>query len=261
MATERTCGACTLHPAPLGYLCDGCAADLRGQLSRLPANYAELQTRLGKGTGGRPLDAVGAGSSSDPGCPLNLTVSEALDTTRRVLAALLALVPSAHRPRFRVGVQGASRVILANFAEVVLRPEVGQATADLYWADQRIERLLSPAAERVRIGTCPCGRARFAARTEGLHRCRDCGAVVAVSELLATREAMAEADFADECLTAHQASEATGGRVSRTRIANWIARGKIEGYGDPDGPRLVRFGDVLELEQRARSRRDGRAAA
>lgn len=253
----RLCGACRCHPSPLGFLCDGCSADLRGQLRRLPAAYSELSQRLVKSIGARPCDSVASsgGGSGGSSAPIDLGVSQLISDIDRIIAGLLALVPAIHRPRFRVGIEGRTRVLSAHLGELLLRPEIGQLAADLYWITQRIERMLSPVGERIRLGRCECGSEIYAARSERLRRCRDCRAVHVVADLVAAQETAAEANFADTYVTPAQASKATGGRITLTRITTWINRDKLATTGASSGRRLIRFGDVLELEQAALDRR------
>lgn len=262
----RICGACETNPAELAFICDGCRATLQGQLAGLPALCGDLHAALPRSSSGTAGGGGGAPSPS-PGCPINLAVSDVLAELDDVLARFLQLVPRAHRPVARLTIEGRSRIIASSLTEVVLRPESGPLTAELWWLHQRIRSVLDPAVERVSIGVCGCGQALFAVPTDASKRCRVCGAVHNVQERLGEHSRTAEADYEDRALSPKQVSEATGGRITVSRVTTWLYREKLERHGDPDAP-VVRFGDVLELEratlerrERGRQRRAARGSA
>lgn len=261
----RICGACETNPAELAFICEGCRATLQGQLTNLPALCGELRAALPRSSSGTA--GGGGGGAPSPGCPINLAVSDVLAELDDVLARFLQLVPRSYRPVARLSVEGRSSIVSASLGEVVLRPESGPLTAELWWLHQRIRSVLDPAVERVSIGACGCGQALFAVPTDTSKRCRSCGTVRDVQERLDERSRAAEADFEDWALSPTQVSEATGGRITASRVTTWLHREKLERHGDPDAP-VVRFGDALELEratlerrERGRQRRAAKGAA
>lgn len=260
MVSTCRCGRPTIGSATL---CRACTADLRTELSALPALVDELEVTLARQahTGVRNPGAASFGAGQAQPLPLDVPAADTLTALRRwALEWLAELAPGRHLPPD--GVRGALCAVLA--AEPLTRDHPG-APALLEGAQRlraravavidlpRHEMWLGPCRARlidehgITIGECT-GNVR-AGVEDTLATCRTCGAQ---HDALARRRwllnAAAEALLNATRLGAQLAAYGIGtsARANTRTVQRLAAAGRLTSPGDDErGHPTYRLGDVL----------------
>lgn len=256
MAFEaRVCGVCRVYPTTAGtYLCEGCQLHLTRHWEQLPGWLEDLRVELGNGSR-KGSKVPTPGGRSEVAIPINLAAADLLGAIQKVVLAAIRLLPVHLRP-LRGQQQGTYVRSLAHTVEAQARhPRVVEVARDLRALLAAAERLCDLPPERVGIGWC-CGEEMLSERspadadgyrTERSHTCPTCGAAYEVEAQLRAKARTTERDYEDTYLRPVDIDRLTDGRISRRRIGNWVARGKVS--ANEDGK--VRLGDVLDIEEAA----------
>lgn len=261
MIPGEPCAKCGRTFAGLGYyLCAACTISLRERLELIPDLLTELevttsrQARLSRGGGKRsdvsPLPNL---RTAD----LALSVATSVTGWARVLLeeALELEAPAG-------GAVEAARWLAqpASLEELARREWSGEAATELEELCAASWRAIDRPAARWYAGPCPgpqggaCGSTLWATITDATVRCRQCSSRHDVLDrrrwlLAAAQDVIGPADEIASVL-----SRMTAKRLSPATIRSWRHRGLLEpvGAARPNGLRMYRLGDVLDVLDRPR---------
>ena len=246
MTTTCPCGA----PVPEAglWLCRACEQDLVRHLTRAPSLLADLQDEARRATAKAPSPGGRSGERALPVDMGAVDIRRALEAVLRDLEAMLPTPgPTGSSPRVVVA------RILGGLRTIRRRTEITVFARDLADATRRAVGKVDQQPERVMLGACHCGHTLTTTQGAAHVRCRWCGAVWVVAELLEARRDAVLDELSDARLRAVDMEAALallGHPTPAATIRQWGARGRL--VADGEGRYLV--ADALDLAERARLR-------
>lgn len=236
MIDETPCTCCHLRPAqPDRYLCRDCCDQWHADLQAAPDWLTELDTETARRT--RKTSSTGhAPAGREQPLPINLRAADHASMLSLHLTACIAILGHGEAPAMP---DTDTRVdwLLSHEAEVALHPAGGPLAWRLRELTRQAARICDRPAERVYVGTCPCGERLMAAGP--VVTCRGCGTPYDADD---ARQALLDS-VADQWMTVDEIAALLG--RARGTVWSWADRGRLT--QDPDNPRQFRLGDALAL--------------
>ena len=227
-------------PATVGNLCTGCVTKLHTTVLQVPRLLVELDVTITK----QARQSVAGGASNERPLVVNLAASDAASQVRVWLRAVAHLSPGEREP-VPVEVRELAAWTARRLAVVARHPGIADYWAGLVLAVRDGWRSVDRAPEKQVVGSCDCGMDLATARTEGEVRCRGCGVLWDIPDLLEIREGKIfdlPATVTDVVKVFRSYFKV---ELPRSTVESWLARGNLRAV--EMSPIKIRVGDVVRL--------------